>query len=298
MRHSPQTGMLLLVVFWAGNFTAAKVAFTQLDPLAFTAIRFALGAVVLWGVVRILEGPTRLPRGAFWPLVVLGVIGNTLYQYCFVEGLSRTSATKSSLILAGMPAMVTLAAWLFRIERVTVTQRVAVVIATIGVVAVILGHGGTFHSGFGRGEWLLIGADVLWAAFTLLLRQWALPMSPMNLTAWTIYTGTPGLVLIGIPALLHTNWHLVSWAGWGGVLYSALLSLVVSYVLWNRGVAVLGAARTAVYNTAVPLVATVIAVIGLGERPGVAHVIGGLLIIGGVILTVRQTNDAEPGHSP
>src|ERR1700690_2786554 len=106
-RLSPRTGMLLVVLFWAGNFTASKIAFKELDPLAFTALRFVIASVVLWGVVRWVEGPTKLPPGALVRLIWLGVTGNTIYQLLFMEGLQRTSATKTSLILAGMPALVT-----------------------------------------------------------------------------------------------------------------------------------------------------------------------------------------------
>ncbi len=280
--------MMFVTVVWAGNFTAMKLAFVELDPRAFTALRFLLASVVLWYIVRRVEGKERLPPGTFWPLVVLGVLGNTLYQLCFMEGLVRTPAIKSSLILAGMPAVVTLAAWALHIEPVTIRQRVAVLLATVGVCVVILGHGGSIEGGIGTGEVLLLGAVVTWAAYTLLFRRWTLPISPLRLTAWTMYTGTPGLVLVALPALARTDWHRVSYAGWGGMLYAALLSLVTAYVLWNRGLAVLGAARTVVYNTLVPLVATVIAMVGLGERPGVIHIVGGVLIIGGVLLTGRE----------
>jgi drug/metabolite transporter (DMT)-like permease len=286
-RLSPQAGMWLVVLFWAGNFTASKIAFTELDPLAFTALRFALATLVLWGVVRHVEGPVPLPPGALWPLVWLGVLGNTIYQLLFMEGLQRTSATKSSLILAGMPALVTLAAGVLGIERVTTGQRAAVLVATVGVVVVIAGRGGSIVGGIGVGELYLLGAVVVWAVMTLLLRHWTLPMSSLNLTAWTMYTGTPGLVIAGIPALLRTDWHRVTIAGWGGLAYSALLSLVAAYVLWNRGLARLGAARTVVYNTVVPLVATIIAMVALHERPGVIHIVGGAFIMGGVLLTGR-----------
>ncbi len=293
-RISPSAGMLLVVLLWGGNFTAVKLAFTQLDPLAFTAMRFALGSVVLWGVVRWLERPEPLPPGAFWPLVWLGLIGNTIYQVCFILGLDRTSATKSSLILAGMPAMVTLAAWVLHVEPVTVRQRWAVVVATVGVVVVLLARGGTLGWGIGPGELLLLGANILWAAYTLLLRRWALPMSPLRITAWVTYTGTPGLLLLGLPGLFHTHWSAVSLAGWGGLAYSSLLSLVAAYIFWNYGVAILGASRTVVYNTIVPLVATVIAMIGLGERPGVFHLLGGALIIAGVLMTRRPPSTVDP----
>jgi drug/metabolite transporter (DMT)-like permease len=288
VRLSPQAGMLLVVLFWAGNFTAAKIAFNDhLDPLAFTALRFVLASVVLWAIVRWAEGPAPLPPDAIWPLVALGVLGNTIYQICFMEGLQRTSAIKSSLILAGMPALVTLAAGLLGIERVTTAQRIAVVVATVGVVVVILGRGGSIDTGFGTGELLLLGAVFIWAVFTLLVRHWTLQMSVLRLTAWTIYTGTPGLVLAGIPSLRHTDWRGVSAGAWAALLYSSLLSLVAAYILWNRGVTRLGAARTVVYNLVVPLVATVIAMIALHERPGLIHIAGGVLIVGGVLLTGR-----------
>ncbi|MGH7594591.1 MAG: DMT family transporter [Gemmatimonadales bacterium] len=280
--------MWLVVLFWSGNFTAAKIAFdNHFDPPAFTAVRFTLAAIVLWFVVRRVEGPSRLPSGAFWPLVVLGVVGNTIYQICFIEGLARTSATKSSLILAGMPALVTLTAGVLGIERVTRAQQVAVVVATIGVVVVVVGRGGTMDHGFGTGEMLLLGAVFTWAIYTLLLRRWTLNMSSLSITAWTVYTGTPGLVLAGLPSLLHLSWQRLTSAAWGGLLYSSMLSLVAAYVLWNRGVARLGAARTVVYNTIVPLVATGIAMVGLHERPGVIHLVGGALILSGVLLTGR-----------
>lgn len=287
LRISPRAGLLLVVLFWAGNFTAAKLAFAEIDPAAFTALRFVAASAVLWAIVRWFEGPAPLPRGAFWPLVLLGVIGNTIYQVLFMEGLDRTSATKSSLILAGMPALVTLTAGLLGIERVTSTQRIAVVIATVGVVIVVLGHGGSIAGGIGLGEVLLFGAVVAWALFTLMLRYWTLPMSSLNLTAWTLYTGTPGLVLIGLPALRHVHWAAVSLTAWSALAYSALLSLVAAYVFWNDAVAKIGAARTVVYNTVVPLVATVIAMVALHERPGMIHVAGGVLIMIGVVLTGR-----------
>jgi drug/metabolite transporter (DMT)-like permease len=280
--------MWLVVLFWAGNFSAAKIAFNDhLDPAAFTALRFVLATIVLWAIVRWAEGPAPLPRGAFWQLVALGLIGNTIYQICFMEGLDRTSATKSSLILAGMPALVTLTAGVLGIEKVTRAQRIAVMVATVGVVVVVLGRGGSIEQGFGTGELLLLAAVFTWAVYTLLLRRWTLKMSALNLTAWTMYTGTPGLVLVGIPALRRTDWHAISMGAWAGLLYSALLSLVGAYVLWNRGVATLGAARTVVYNTLVPLVATVIAMVALHERPGLIHLVGGALILSGVLLTGR-----------
>ncbi len=287
--------MLLVTLFWGGNFTATKLAFAELEPLAFTALRFLLATAILWLILRRREPATPLPPGARTKLIWLGLIGNTLYQLCFIEGLARTSATKTALILAGMPAIVVLATWLLRIEVTTLRQRLAVAIATVGVVIVILTRGATIDTSIRAGDLLLLGAVVTWAAYTLLLRHWRLPISSLRITAWTMYTGTPGLVILGWPELMRTDWSAVTWVGWGGLLYAGLLSLVAAYILWNRGVAELGAARTVAYNTLVPLVATAIAMVGLGERPGITHLIGGVLIIGGVLATRQKVVPAAEG---
>ncbi|HJX87505.1 MAG TPA: DMT family transporter, partial [Gemmatimonadales bacterium] len=96
-------GMLAVVLIWGLNFSVTKGAFDTFPPLAFTAVRFAIASVVLMLLVRRVEGAGRLPDGALVRLVVLGVVGNTLYQIAFISGLARTSASNSALILAAMP---------------------------------------------------------------------------------------------------------------------------------------------------------------------------------------------------
>jgi drug/metabolite transporter (DMT)-like permease len=284
--------MLLVTLFWGGNFTATKIAFTEIPPLAFTGLRFALATLVLWLIVGRLEGHRPLPPGARDKLIVMGLVGQTLYQLFFIEGLARTSATKSAMILSTLPIAVTVGAALLKIEVVTARQRWAVVVATLGVAAVLAARGGSIGGPVGTGDLLLFGGVVAWTAYTLMLRHWALPMSTLSITAWTLYTGTPVLILAGLPQMLRLDWGAVSIAGWGGTLYAALLSLVAAYLLWNRGVARLGAARASVYNTLVPFVAAVIAFLALGEVPGPLHIAGGLLIIAGILLA-RQAPAPE-----
>lgn len=289
--RSPQAGMLLVVLFWGANFSALKLAFTQLGPLALTALRFLLGTAVLAAIVWRQEGSLRVPRSAVRPLVILGVIGNTLYQLAFMGGLSLTSATNSALILASMPVVVTLLAGALGVETVSARQRNAVLLSSVGVVVVLAARGfGGLGAGDRTGDLLMMLAVLLWAAYTLLMRRYQMQgISSLKLTTWTLFTGTPGLVLAGVPQLLTTDWARVTWAGWGGVLYSALLSLVAAYLLYNRGVRALGASNAATYSCLTPLVAALIAMLALGERPTWIHLVGGAMIVGGVLLARKPT---------
>jgi len=276
--------MLLVVLFWGGNFTASKLAFATLPPLAFTAIRFLTATILVWALAGRMERRQPLDPGLIWPLVVLGLIGNTLYQVCFINGLARTSAINTSLILASMPTVVTVAAGAMGLERVTGRQRLALALATTGVVAVLGARGLDLSAGDWQGDALILAGVGCWATYTLGLRKIAGRISALSVTAWTLLTGMPGLVIAGWPSLMRVEWGAVTGVAWAGLIYSTLLSLVAAYLLWSRGVQRLGAARAALYTCLTPVVATVVAMLVLGERPTAAHLVGGALIIGGVLL--------------
>ncbi|MDX2192675.1 MAG: DMT family transporter [Gemmatimonadales bacterium] len=281
----PALGLLLVTLFWAGNFTMSKLALRAIPVQPFTALRFALGATILVALLR----PTRLPpRHLRWRLVGLGILGNTVYQVFFMNGLKRTTATNSALILAAVPAVVTAMVALLGIERVTRRQWAAVAVATIGVVCVVLGGGAGLGGGSRTGDLMTVVGVFCWAGYTAGVRTFAGEMGALEVTAWTMVTGAPGLVLLGVPEMAAVDWGAVPPLAWAGLLYSSLLSLVAAYFLWNRGVAALGASRTALYSCFTPLVATGIAMAVLGERPTLFHGAGAALILAGVLLSQRR----------
>ena len=290
---TPALGLLLVVLIWGGNFTATKLAFSDISPLAFTAVRFALGSVLMWLVLARKEGWRLPPRSTWVPLIALGVVGNTIYQLCFMTGLYRTTATNSSLILASMPTVVTVAAGMLGFEQITARQKWALAIATLGVLLVVASRGVAID-GDVVGDMLMLAAVVCWAGYTLGLRTLTGRMSTLALTTWTLITGTPGLILAGVPAVRRMNWNAVSASGWGGLAYATLLSLVVAYLLWNRGVRQIGPSRAAIFTTLTPLVATLTAIAVLGERPGWLHLAGGAMIISGVLVSRRPAASSSP----
>lgn len=281
---SPHAEMLATVLFWAGNFSATKLALPYIPPLAFTAIRFTIGTGLLWLILRRLEPEHDLAPGLGWTLVLLGVVGNTIYQLCFISGLAVTTAVNTSLILSAMPAVVTVTAGVLGLEVITSRQRWGLALATIGVVVVVASRGFDLRHGSWRGDLLILAAVGCWTGYTLGLRRISGRVSALGVTAWTMLTGTPGLVLAGLPQLSRTAWGAVPATAWGGLVYSTLLSLVAAYILWSRAVQRIGASRAALYTCVTPLLASLIAMAVLGERPTLWHLAGGILIIGGVLL--------------
>jgi drug/metabolite transporter (DMT)-like permease len=279
--------MLLVVLFWGGNYAVSKLAFGEIPPLAFTALRFMAGSLLLWLLLARVEPVRAVPPHLRGRVLLLGLVGNTIYQLCFITGLSRTSATNTALILAAMPTVVTVVSGRLGHERIPARQYLALALATIGVVAVIAARGFSLERGDWTGDLLILGGVACWTVYTIGLRGIGDEISSLGVTTWGLLAGTPLLVLAGTPALLGMDWGAVTWRGWAGLAYSTLLSLVAAYFLWSRAVKQLGASRAALYTCASPLVAAFTALLLLGERPTLIHLFGGACIIGGVLLGRR-----------
>ncbi|MGI8852888.1 MAG: DMT family transporter [Methyloceanibacter sp.] len=278
-------GMLLVCLIWGMNFSVTKSAFDQLAPLPFTAIRFVVSSLLLWVIIRIAEGPAKLPPGALRQLVILGVLGNTFYQLVFMLGLARTTATNSALILSTVPTVVAVFAGVRGLERITPRMRWGIALGTVGVVLVIAIRGVGFDRATLIGDLLTVAAVLFWAGYTLGLRRVPESVSPLRVTTITTLAGMPGLVLAGLPGVIRLDWPAVNLHAWLAVAYSSIFSLVVAYLLWNRSVKAIGGTRTAIYMCLTPVVAVFGAWLLLGERPHALQGVGAIFIIVGVLLT-------------
>jgi drug/metabolite transporter (DMT)-like permease len=291
---SGDLGMLTVCLIWGMNFSITKLALDEIPPLPFTAVRFAVASVLLWLVVRTLEGPEPIPAGATRTLVLLGILGNTCYQLAFTVGLHHTTATNSALILSMLPTVVAIVAGLLGLERITRRMRWGIAVGTLGVIIVIATRGVGFRSSTLGGDLLTLLAVLCWAGYTVGLRRVPPGISSLRVTTITTVAGTPGLVLAGLPGVLRQNWSAVHPPAWAALGYAAVFSLVIAYLLWNRSVKAVGGTRTAIYMCVTPLVAAAGAWLLLGERPHPLQGLGAVLIVAGVLLTRAERSPASP----
>jgi drug/metabolite transporter (DMT)-like permease len=277
-------GLLVVATIWGINFSVMKAVLAVIDPLALNALRFPMAALAL---TLLIPRGLALPERADIPrIVALGLVGNVAYQLCFVFGLDWTLAGNASLLLATTPV------WTLLISASTGAESaaprvVAGAFTTLaGMALVVVGgrDGLGLDSATVRGDALMVVAAILWSLYTVGGRSLIWRYGPLRVTAWTIWTGTPLLVALGLPAVARTELSAVTWPVWTGVVYAGLLSIGVAYVLWYRGVQRLGNNRTAVYSNLVPVMAILTAWLWLGERPAPVQIGGAAVILTGLTL--------------
>jgi len=280
--------MFLVVLVWGLNFSVMKGAFQQVPPLAFTAIRFIIASALLAFLIRRLKverDGAPLPRPVLTRLVVLGVVGNTLYQLAFILGLARTTAGNCALVLAIVPAMVAVMAVALGLEPARPRIFWGVGVGTIGVMLVVIAGGVHFSSATMTGDLLTMAAAVCWATYTVGLRTLPPGVSPLRVTTIATIAGTPGLVLAAMPDLAGLDWAAIEPRGWAALAYATFISLVGAYILWNWSVQSVGPSRTVIYTCFTPVVAAAFAWWLLGEQLRPLQGVGAALIIAGVLLT-------------
>ena len=92
-----------MVVVWGVNFAVVKRALATFPPLGFNALRFVLASLFVLAVLRS-RGALQRPEARDIPrFIILGLVGNVLYQLAFILGLERTRAGNASLMLSLSP---------------------------------------------------------------------------------------------------------------------------------------------------------------------------------------------------
>jgi len=124
---------------WGINFSVVKIALTDLSPLSFNSIRFSLASLLLMTLLWIRERDLGFRREDISRLVLLGLIGNTIYQLLFINGIARTTAGNSSLILGTTPIFVALLSSVLRVEKIQRKIWYGVILSFIGILLISMG---------------------------------------------------------------------------------------------------------------------------------------------------------------
>ena len=132
--------LLVVVLIWGIQYSAIKQAIGEVPPMVFASIRFALASLFITGGAQGRGEHLRFHRADLGKFVVLGLVGITICQTAFVQGLARTTASTLALLLATSPIFVTLLSGALGLEYITSLMALGVALS-FGGTALIIGVG-------------------------------------------------------------------------------------------------------------------------------------------------------------
>jgi len=285
--------LLLMALIWGVNYTSVKFGTSIIDPLAFNGVRVTLAAAAL---VIIAQLATRFfaLESLGWPnkrdviaLLLLGTLGNGLYQILFVEGIARTRAGDAALLISASPAFIAIIGRIRGSEHVTARGALGIALSILGMAFVVIGttSAGPSHRATLLGDSLLLISSLCWSIYTVFSQPYTHRVGGLHLSAVTMVGGMVPMLAVATPAILATHWAALPNLGWVSLAYSGLFALVIAYLFWYNGVRVLGPTRTAMYSNMQPVFALLVAWLVLGETITAWQIAGAISIITGLLLT-------------
>ena len=279
--------LICTTALWGSNGVVSRALMDTVPPVVMAAARWAVVFVVLlplaWRERRALAQALRRDWKLLLALTLLGGAPQTALVY---SGLAASTAIHLGLLNSTIPVFIILISWGWYARRPSRLEVMGLAISLTGVL-LILAHGdlrSLLRLQFNHGDLLMLGAVVVWAIYTLRLKD-----RPQSLSLFAFV-----FVLALIGELLTLPFAAIQWvrAGgvhlgtreWLGLLYIGAVATLVSSVLFSYGVERVGAVRAGILIHLMPVFSSVFAALFIGERLFLYHAAGFVLVAGGAIL--------------
>lgn len=268
----------LAMVAFAGNSVLNRMAVGPglVDPVTFAVVRLLAGAATL----AVLVGVRALLRGAAvwagWHGRLFGVLGLLTYLLGFSLAYAGLDAGIGALILFGTVQITMFAGALVAREVVPGRRWLGAGLAFAGLV-LLLAAGGALVPVWEAGLMGLAGFG--WGLYSLAGRRAG---DALGATAWNFVLAVPvmGVAFLFLPVSPDAG-APAPLGIWLAVVSGAVTS-GLGYALWYHLVPKLGAARAAVAQLTVPVLAAASGAALLGEGVGLRFVLAAGLVLGGV----------------
>ncbi|MGY2377967.1 DMT family transporter [Pseudomonas sp. SDO524_S393] len=279
---------LLAIFIWAGNTVVNKMAVGVIFPAEIGFYRWLLAALLF---TPFMLKPVFTHWASIRPhlgkIAVLGLMGMAVYQSLAYYAASMTTATNMGIILSLMPLMALTAAIISLGQRLTYGALTGAVLSFAGVVVVVSSGslGALLQHGVNLGDAMMLVATLAYAIYSTLLKKWQLRLPPLVLLYLQIWVA----VIVLFPLFLFSPKAGLSMANIPLVLYACLPTSMLAPLAWMHSVKTLGPSRTTLFFNLLPLLTALIAAVVLKEELALYHLVGGVLTLGGVILSERWT---------
>jgi drug/metabolite transporter (DMT)-like permease len=224
---------------WGGMYVVSKVMLEEIPPFRLLTLRLLLGILAL-GTVVLIRGRGAVSRRQTLRLLGIGVIGFGISVGLQFVGTALSTAANAALITSASPAFILLFGVLLLGEPVTFRRMAALLLASLGVLAVLNPVAVDLSQGSFR-NLALLGAAITWGLYSVLVKQASREVAATEVSligfAGGLFVSLPLALAEGKPGLAGPVTVPIVL----GVLYLGLISTALAMYLWNRSLAILEA---------------------------------------------------------
>jgi drug/metabolite transporter (DMT)-like permease len=247
-----------------------------------------MGALALGFVIHFRINRPSFTREQFQSSLWVGFVGYGISLGFQFVGTKLSTASNGSLVTSATPAFVLIFAPFLLGERTTARRILALMISTLGVVAVIDPRSAELTPSLFWGNLSLLAAALTWALYSVLVRRVSKSMDLLTSSAVMLLGGLPSSIAFGIWEITDQGFGEITTGIIAGLLFLGLVSTAVAMFLWNHAFAELPAALASLTFFAQPVVGTLLGWLFLSEQITPLFLAGGILIGIGIIIAAKD----------
>jgi drug/metabolite transporter (DMT)-like permease len=282
--------LLATIGLWAYSWIVMKQVLAHAGPFDFAALRYLIGAAVLFAALLLSRQSLRPPP--LLPMIMIGLCQTAAFQGLEQWALVSGGAGHVALLAYTMPFWAVLLAWLLLGDRPTGRHWLGLALAAIGLLCIIE----PWHAmGSPLSTSVALAGGVAWAAGTVLSKRMFRRHAPsvLNLTAWQMLVGGVALGIVALAVQQRSiEWN---WAFVAGLAYAAVLASSLAWWLWSIVLQRLSTTVASVSSLGVPIVSVLLAWLILHEQPSAMELIGIGFVVLGLIAVSGMTVKPQRG---
>jgi drug/metabolite transporter (DMT)-like permease len=290
-RKAAAYGCLALSMSLVGSYVALSKPLAAAIPVFLLAwLRFGLGGLAMLHWLRKPANEPPMTRQVRQLVFLESFLGNFLFSICMLFGVSMTSAVSAGVVMAAIPAAVAVLSWLFLRERIAPRVWVAASCAMAGIALLGWAHPAepSANAASAGGAWLgnllVFGAVLCEASYAVIGKKLTGALGPKRITSlinlWGFLLVTP----FGLYAAWRFEFRAVQPGTWLLLVFYSLAASVWTVWLWMTGLKVVPASQGGVFTVMLPVAATVVGVVALGERLSLVQWLAFAFALAGVLL--------------
>lgn len=273
---------------WGGMYVVSKIVLEVIPPFALLTIRLVMGTLTLGIVIYFRKNKTAITKELFWKSLLVGFVGYGISLGFQLSGTNLSTASNGSLVTSATPAFVLLFAPFLLGERATPRRMIALLISTLGVLAVIDPRNAELSPSLFWGNISLLAAALTWALYSVLVRKFSNSADLLTSGMIMLLGGLPSSIAFGIWEINTQGIGEITIGIIGGLLFLGIISTAFAIILWNYAFAELPASVASLTFFAQPVVGTLLGWFFLAEKITPLFLAGGLLIGFGILIATRE----------
>jgi drug/metabolite transporter (DMT)-like permease len=275
-----------LTVAWGFNWTALKVALSEVPPWTFRSLCLGLGSAVLFAALRAGGQPLTVPKGQWGRLAMLAILNITCWNMLVAFGLALIPSGRASILAYTMPVWaIPLSVWILG-ERIT-RRKVAGLILGIVALGLLLGENLVGLGAAPLGSLMVLGAALAWALGAVLQKRFPVSMPLGPYTAWMLLLGGvpvfAGTLLLEDPRVLLG----VSLPAALGVAYNVFIAFAFAHWAWIKIATSVPVSVFSISMLVIPVIGVVCGILFLGERPSWREIAALLCVLAALATVIR-----------